>query len=77
MKINLNYGKFIKIENVASDSVLDVPDKCTVRDLLVFLKMPSYLQKSVIVHVNDEPIWNSTILKENDFVKLFRLVSGG
>jgi sulfur carrier protein ThiS len=77
MKINLNYGKFIKIENVASDSVLDVPDNCTVRDLLVFLKMPSYLQKAVIVHVNDEPIWNSTILKENDSVKLFRLVSGG
>ncbi len=77
MKINLNYGKFIKIENVASDSVLDVPDNCTVRELLVFLKMPSYLQKAVIVHVNDEPIWNSTVLKENDSVKLFRLVSGG
>jgi sulfur carrier protein ThiS len=77
MKINLNYGKFIKIENVASDSVLEVPDNCTVRDLLVFLKMPSYLQKAVIVHVNDEPIWNSTVLKENDSVKLFRLVSGG
>jgi sulfur carrier protein ThiS len=77
MKINLNYGKFIKIENVASDSVLEVPDNCTVRDLLVFLKMPSYLQKAVIVHINDEPIWNSTVLKENDSVKLFRLVSGG
>lgn len=77
MKINLNYGKFIKIENVASDSVLEVPDNCTVRELLVFLKLPSYLQKAVIVHVNDEPIWNSTILKENDSVKLFRLVSGG
>ena len=77
MKINLNYGKFIKIENVANDSVIEVPDNYTVRDLLVFLKLPSYLQKAVIVHINDEPSWNATFLKENDSVKIFRLVSGG
>jgi sulfur carrier protein ThiS len=77
MKINLSYGKFIKIENVVNDSVIEVPDNCTVRDLLVFLKLPSYLQKAVIVHINDEPSWNATVLKENDSVKVFRLVSGG
>ena len=77
MKINLNCGKFIKIENVANDSVIEVPDNCTVRELLVLLKLPSYLQKAVIVHINDEPSWNATFLKENDNVKIFRLVSGG
>jgi len=77
MKINLNYGKFIKIENVENDSQLEVPDNCTVRDLLAHLKLPSYLQKAVIVHVNDQPIWNATVLRENDFVRIFRLVSGG
>jgi sulfur carrier protein ThiS len=77
MKINLNYGKFIKIEGYASDSTVEVADKCTVRDLLTFLKLPGYLQKAVIVHVNEEPVWNATVLKENDSVKLYRLVSGG
>jgi sulfur carrier protein ThiS len=77
MKINLSYGKFIKIEGYASDSPVEVADGCTVRDLLTFLKLPAYLQKSVIVHVNEEPVWNATVLKENDTVKLYRLVSGG
>jgi len=77
MKINLSYGKFIKIDDYASDSIIEVPDNCTVRDLLVFLKLPPYVQKAVIVHVNEEPVWNATVLKDNDTVKLYRLVSGG
>lgn len=77
MKITLVYAKLIKIEDYASDSVIEVPDDCTVRDLLVLLKLPSYLQKAVLVHVNDEPVWNSTVLKENDTVKLYRMVGGG
>jgi len=77
MKINFSYGKFIKLDNIPNDSALELPDRSTVRDLLVFLKLPSYLQKSVIVHVNNEPVWNSTILKENDSVTIFRIVSGG
>jgi sulfur carrier protein ThiS len=77
MKINLSYSKFIKIDGYASDSTVEVDDKCTVRGLLTFLKLPPYVQKSLIVHVNEEPVWNATVLKENDTVKLFRLVSGG
>ena len=77
MKINLSYSKLIKIEGYASDSVVEVEDNCTVRGLLTFLNMPAYLQKAVVVHVNDEPVWNATVLKENDTVKLYRLVSGG
>jgi len=77
MIINLSYGKFIKIEGYDSDTRVEVADNCTVRDLLIFLKLPAYLQKAVIVHVNEEPVWNATVLKENDSVKLYRLVSGG
>ena len=77
MKINISYSKLIKIDGYASDSVVEVDDKCTVRGLLTFLKLPSYLQKAVVVHVNDEPVWNATVLRENDNVKLSRLVSGG
>jgi len=77
MKINLSYGKFIKIEDYSSDSIIEVPDNCTVRDLLAFLKLPAYVQKAVVVHVNEEPVWNATVLKDNDIVKLYRLVSGG
>jgi len=77
MKIKIEYSKFIKIENCASNSLIEVPDNCTVRDLLSFLKLPAYLQKAVIVWVNDEPTWNSTVLKENDSVRLYHLVSGG
>jgi len=77
MKITLGYSKFIKIEGYESDSIVEVEDNCTVRDLLAFLKLPAYLQKAVIVHVNEEPVWNATVLKDNDSVKLYRLVSGG
>lgn len=77
MKITLIYAKLIKIEDYASDSLIEVPDDCTVRDLLALLKLPSYLQKAILVHVNDEPVWNATVLKENDTVKLYRMVGGG
>jgi sulfur carrier protein ThiS len=77
MKVNLSYSKFINVEGYASDSVIEAPDHCTVRDLLALLKLPAYVQKAVIVHVNAEPVWNATVLKENDSVKLYRRVSGG
>jgi len=77
MKINLSYSKLIKIDGYASDSLVEVDDKCTVRGLLTFLKLPTYMQKAVVLHVNDEPVWNATVLRENDNVKLSRLVSGG
>jgi len=77
MKIKLSYSKFIKIEGYASDSVIEVDDNCTVRGLLAFLKLPSFMQKAVVVHVNDQSVWNATVLKENDTVKLYRLMSGG
>jgi len=77
MKIAFSYSKFIKIEGYDNDSTIEVPDNCTVRDLLALLKLPGYVQKAVIVHVNEEPVWNATVLKENDSVKLYRLVSGG
>ena len=77
MKTKIEYSKLIKIENYASNSLIEVPDNCTVRDLLSFLKLPDHLQKAVIVFVNDEPTWNSTVLKENDSVKLYQVMSGG
>jgi sulfur carrier protein ThiS len=77
MKINLEYLKFMKIGDYASGSMVEVPDGCTVRDLLVQLKLPVYLQKTMIVLVNEQPVWNATFLKENDTVKLVRMLSGG
>ena len=77
MKINFSYSKLIKVEVYANNSVIDVPDNCTVRDLLALLKLPGYVQRAVVVHVNGEPVWPATTLKENDTVKLFRPVSGG
>ena len=77
MKIKIEYGKFIKIEKYASNSLIEVPENCTVRDLLSFLKLPAHLQKTVIVHVNNEPTWSSTVLTENCSVKLYPMLSGG
>jgi sulfur carrier protein ThiS len=77
MKINLNYSKLIKVEVYPNDSVIDVPDHCTVRDLLALLKLPGYVQRAAVVHVNGEPVWLATVIKENDSVKIFRAVSGG
>ena len=77
MKIKIEYGKLIKLENYASNSVIEVPDNCAVRDLLALLQLPAHLKQSVIVLVNDEPVWTSTVLKENDLVKLSPIIAGG
>lgn len=77
MKINLSYSTFIRIDNVTSNSVIEVPENCTVRDLFALLKLPSYLQKSIVARVNNEPTWVATVLKENDSVTILRALSGG
>jgi sulfur carrier protein ThiS len=77
MKINLRYSSFIKIEMYENNSIIEVPERCTVRDLYALLKIPSYLQKSMITRVNDEPVWLATELEENDSVMLLRAMGGG
>lgn len=77
MKIKLEYARFIRIENYANDSLVELPDNCTVGDLLPFLKLPANLHRAVIVHVNGEPAWKSTLLKENDSVRLYCMMAGG
>jgi sulfur carrier protein ThiS len=74
LKIKLEY---IKLKNYASNSAVELPDNCTVGELLSFLKLPVHLQQAVIVHVNGEPTWNSTVLKENDSVRLYPMIAGG
>ena len=57
-----------------------VQDKCTVRDLVDFLKIPKVRQKSILVIVNgepSEPSWNSTRLHEDDVVKVLPMMGGG
>lgn len=77
MKIKLEYIKFIKIENYASNSLVELPDDCTVRDLLSLLRLPAHLQQALVVQVNGEPVWNSTVLKDNDSVRLYPMIAGG
>ena len=77
MKVTLAVSKLIKLEDYAGNSVIEVPDGCTVRDLISLLKLPAYRQKSVIVLVNDEPAWTSAVLRENDSVKLNPMITGG
>ena len=77
MKIKLSYSKFIRLESYPNDSVIEVPNKCTVRDLFRLLDIPGYLQKSVTARVNGDPVWLATVLKENDSVSLLRSMSGG
>jgi len=77
MQIKLNYGKFVRIDSYPNGSIVEVPDNCTVRELLAILKLPSYLQKSLTVRVNSEPVWLATVLKEEDDVNLLRAVCGG
>lgn len=77
MKINLSYIKPIKVPKYESDSLVDIPDKSNVRDMISLLEIPSNLVQSILVHVNGEPSWNSRILKEGDSVKLFISFGGG
>jgi sulfur carrier protein ThiS len=77
VKVKLEYIRPIRIENYASNSLVELPDNLTVGDLLSFLKLPVDFQRAVIVHVNGEPAWNSTILKENDSVRLYPMIAGG
>jgi len=81
MKINLYYdrltGKSINAGKYKSESQIEAPDRCNVRDLITLLEAPKDRRDSLLVHVNGEPAWNTTILKENDSVKLFLMLGGG
>lgn len=77
MKVILCYNRLIKVEDHASDTPIEVPDNCTVRDLMNFIKLPSYLQKSIIARVNNEPVWMATVIRDGDTVKLVRTITGG
>jgi sulfur carrier protein ThiS len=81
MKINLHYdrltGKSINADKFRNDSQMEVPERCNVRDLITLLEAPKERRDSLLVHVNGEPAWNTTILKENDTVKLFLMIGGG
>ncbi len=81
MRISLNYhkflGKYINMEKYKNDSLIEIPDRCTVRDLIALLGIPADRRQSVIVHVNNEPAWNTTLLRENDSVKLLTMLGGG
>jgi len=77
MKINISYHKLIKIEKYANNSLIEVPDRCTVRDIISLLGIPKNLTGAIVVYVNDQPAWNSTVLKEGDSVKLLVLIGGG
>ena len=41
------------------------------------IKLENYAGSSVIVLVNDEPAWPSTVLQENDTLKLIPMITGG
>jgi sulfur carrier protein ThiS len=81
MKIKLYYnkltGKSLNAEKFQNDSQIDVPDKCIVRDLISFLEIPKNRKEAISVYINNEPAWNSTILKEGDSVKLLTIIGGG
>jgi len=81
MKIRLYYdkltGKSLNAEKFQNDSLIEVPDKYTVRDLIVLLETPRNRREAITVYVNNEPVWNSTFLKEGDSVKLLILIGGG
>lgn len=77
MKITLEYSTLIKIKGYANNSVLELPSNCTVGDLLALLKLPADFHRAVIVHVNGEPAWKSTVLKEDDSVRLYLMMGAG
>ncbi len=81
MKISLYYdrltGKSINAEKYKNDSQIEVPDSCTVRDLITLLGTPRDRREAIIVYVNNEPVWNSTILKEGDSIILLVSIGGG
>jgi sulfur carrier protein ThiS len=77
MKVKISFSKLTKISACENNSEIEVPDKCTVRDFLDFLKVPKIRQRALLVFINNEPTWNSTVIKENDSIKIFPIIGGG
>jgi sulfur carrier protein ThiS len=77
MKIKIEISGFLKIKNVQNNSIIDIPDNATIRDLLSLLNIEKDRKGAIVFLVNDEPIWKTSVLKENDHVKLYVPVSGG
>jgi molybdopterin converting factor small subunit len=77
MKIQIEISGFLKIKNVQKNAIIDLQDKATIRDLLTHLNIEKDRQGAIVFLINDEPAWKSTVLKDNDHVKLYVPVSGG
>lgn len=77
MRIRLTYHKLIKVEKYENNSIIEVPDKLTVRAFLALLEIPKNRLESMIVCVNNQPVWNTAVLKEGDSIKLLTVIAGG
>jgi len=77
MKIRISFSKLLKLGGYENNSLIEVPDECTVGALLEYLGVPRIRRRSLLVYINDEPNWNSTIIKENDSVGIFTIIGGG
>jgi hypothetical protein len=77
MKINIEFRHFIGIKDINNNSVLTMPDNSKVIDIYPMLGIQKNRHGIIIPFVNNEPVWNSAVLKENDRLVLHAPVGGG
>ncbi len=77
MKVRLTIHPILRINGYEGDTEIEIPDTCTVRELHEYLGIDGTRHSRVAVIINDEPVWNSTVIKENDSVTLTVFAGGG
>lgn len=77
MTITLNCHPLLGLRKPNDGPRLEIPESCTVRDMLRHLGVEKRREALLLVYVNGEPAWKSTVLRQGDSVALYVAAGGG
>lgn len=77
IKIKVSYIGVLDIRDVENNSIIDVDEGATVKEVLGLLGVKPMHVKYVITTVNDETKKSSYVLHNNDHLSLFLPIGGG
>ena len=77
MQVRLYYHALVKLRGYENGAEVEIPEGSTVSELYDILGIDKRRRSGVVMTVNGEPVWNSTILREKDEARLLASVGGG
>lgn len=77
MKIHLRYQAILKIQGIANNSEVELPDGTSIAALLASSRIKEEQQRYILCYVNGERKTPDTVLRDGDSLQLLIPVGGG